>query len=1363
MNHFVARTCTVLNRSELEEHVGASTDSSPIQRFRNLSAYVLLGGPGAGKTTIFEKEADETHGTYVAARDFLDFDDRPEWHGANLFIDGLDEVRAGTSDKREPLGRIRGKLHSLGCRSFRLACREADWLGTSDRDRLNSVSADGELIVLRLNPLSEENVVEFLRKNHCREDADEFIRTAKGKGLVGLLGNPLSLELLSRAVESTAAWPKSRKETLELAVRALVSEINPEHLAASGEPPGTSKLLEAAGRLCAFLLLGGTDGFALPGGGGNGRFVGLERIPGPGRDILRHALRTRLFTAVAANRFCPAHRQVSEYLAGRYLAKLINSHGLPTGRTMALIEGFDGRVVSELRGLSAWLARHSSSSRLEIIKRDPLGTVLYGDVLEFSTSEKEQLLDCLEDEASLALPSFPSTGIKASLSSLATPDMEEYYRRCLAGCTGDRASQQFLNILLWSLEHAPLASSVLSQVIEVVRDLRSGMEARLAAVDVLAKIRERGDVGEVDLVALLKEIGAWTPLASNDEVVGSLLTELYPTVLTAEDALRYLRSPQLPGYMGSYCHFWVHHFVKQSTPRQLAEFLEHISENKIALKPVFGPVSGQGSNLRRVPLCALLRLLKTSTREDLSPDRLATWIRDVEDSRFLFQSQAREVRDWLKRNQPVAEWLVEGLATRDAEAGHMGMVSVSHAGRILNLDILDSPGRWCLDRSVESEAEELALLYFRTTMRYLKETGTAAELTRSDVEQRIAGIKVLEDEFRKWINKSPIPTPPQEAESIESEDEETQLSALRAELKGHSDALKGNRASPVLLHNLARAAFGDFLEAWGQDPLNRLGNLVGNDGELLESVLLGLSGTLRRSDAPTAKEITDLVAKGTSHLLALPILAGLEVSGPGPEQDRPVLDKEATRIALTAFFSDYPPQTGTSTPSWFKSTLEDRPELAAECLVEAAAARLRSGRDILLTLASLEDHAKVASLACLPLLRAFPVRCRNQQLESLGILLRRALLDCQPQAILDLVRSKLASRSLNPGQRVYWLATGMATRSAEHLAELFEFVDGDERRMEHLADFLVYRWHPSVRIEEIGVQALFRLIAEFGAGVKPRISIPGKVYWISREVEKADFVEKLIHQLSAEPSSEALQALLKLRNCADIGHWHERIERAAHAQRLALREAEFKPPGIEQLAGTLDNLEPSNAADLQALTVDHLTAIAKRIRGGNTSDWRQYWNVDDYDRPVSPKPENACRNALLSDLRRELGPLSVDAEPEGRHANDKRSDIRVSHPGFSVPIEAKRSCHRKLWSSLRKQLVEEQASSPDSDGYGIYLVFWFGDTPACRPTPGPGARPIGADDLERGLRDTLTPRERFRISICVLDVSAQCQSTPEAS
>ena len=115
--------------------------------------------------------------------------------------------------------------------------------------------------------------------------------------------------------------------------------------------------------------------------------------------------------------------------------------------------------------------------------------------------------------------------------------------------------------------------------------------------------------------------------------------------------------------------------------------------------------------------------------------------------------------------------------------------------------------------------------------------------------------------------------------------------------------------------------------------------------------------------------------------------------------------------------------------------------------------------------------------------------------------------------------------------------------------------------------------------------------------------------------------------------------------------------------------------------------------------------------------------------------------------------LDIDVQPEVRYANDKRSDIRVSHGGFNVPVEIKRSCHRNLWSAIGNQLISRYTPDPGTDGHGIYLVFWFGDTERCRPVAGQGSPPKSAADLEKRLRGTLGAAERLKISICVIDVS----------
>ena len=55
----------------------------PLAAYRVTPAYVLLGDPGAGKTTAFEKEATDSGDSadFLPARDFLDLcpDSHPEW------------------------------------------------------------------------------------------------------------------------------------------------------------------------------------------------------------------------------------------------------------------------------------------------------------------------------------------------------------------------------------------------------------------------------------------------------------------------------------------------------------------------------------------------------------------------------------------------------------------------------------------------------------------------------------------------------------------------------------------------------------------------------------------------------------------------------------------------------------------------------------------------------------------------------------------------------------------------------------------------------------------------------------------------------------------------------------------------------------------------------------------------------------------------------------------------------------------------------------------------------------------------------------------------------------------------------------
>ena len=119
MNVVVPRTCTVIlpTREGDRQTFPSKQDSRPLSSFREHKAYVLLGDPGAGKTTAFELEAKVLgkRARLVSAREFITLGN-PEsvGDGEVLFVDGLDEVRTGGDDPRPKLDEIRRRLNDLG-------------------------------------------------------------------------------------------------------------------------------------------------------------------------------------------------------------------------------------------------------------------------------------------------------------------------------------------------------------------------------------------------------------------------------------------------------------------------------------------------------------------------------------------------------------------------------------------------------------------------------------------------------------------------------------------------------------------------------------------------------------------------------------------------------------------------------------------------------------------------------------------------------------------------------------------------------------------------------------------------------------------------------------------------------------------------------------------------------------------------------------------------------------------------------------------------------------------------------------------------------------------------------------------------
>ena len=1347
----VERTCT-----EVPDNPGGAdrtedrTESRPLSHYRDHGTYVLLGAPGAGKTWAFRHEAGERG--FCDARDFTTYGHERWSNVTSLFIDGLDEMRAGTTDGRTPLDAIRQKLDQLERPRFRLSCREADWFGAADRKRLESVSPDGVVRVLRLDPLTDEDIRTILDAYPQVDDADEFVAKARDRGLDSLLNNPKSLEMLVRGVSAQrdGAWPDTRTETFDLACRALVQEHNDEHNLAEPNPPDVSGLLDMAGHLCAVPLLTGSAGYHMIGNQPAADYIALNDLPNA--KTLRVLLGSKLFQWPAGGRVVPVHRHVAEFLAGRYLSKLIDD-GLPVQRVLTLVTGEDGRTVSALRGLAAWFAAHCKAARHEIVERDPLGTILYGDVKCFSIKEKTFLLTCMEQSAGRDPRVFEAMhDLDSRWEDLATPDMEETFREILTRADGTQGRQTVALAVLWSLERDAVIPGIAPMLLDIVRNSECWHPVKEAALKAYVQQCREEDTATDDLKALLADVHEGTVPDPGKDLLGLVLRRLYPKTLRPAEVGRYLGQPEREVIGGLYWSFWEQDLAEQSTDKQLAEVLDSL----IDAYRDRGWTRDDGKSvsywLRTFPTRLLATYLGRSPTVDNK--RLFVWLGLA--AKHVTHSAKTKINNWLS-DHPEAYKAVVRLAA-DCYADSSQLVYEIYTRLSSAVEPSDF-GAWCLVQVVEKERNtEAATEFFldHVIARQANET-----ISDEFVEKRLAHDPSLVAKYGALRQRRERSIANFTSEQSKSEQRhETEARKRRREwrdaVKDHEQALRENRAAPAILHRLASAYLGQFVDVQGSDGRSRLHDLLG-DGDLVDMVVEAFRASTTRSDLPDMIEIFRLADNQKHHLLMLPFLVGLD-ENPSLRPTEAPLDEQGMRRALAFRFNA--PDFWNQEPEWFRPVLKARADLVADVLIRSVRSTLRRGASSGLGLYELghdNDYRPVAEMVVMPLLKSFPTRHKVEQLHVLKVLLHIAARH-HPDDLLGIVEDKLALRSMDAAQRMYWVCVGLLVKPALFTDRLRAKLAGRgrERRSRHIAEFLYDCDVASM--QTLDVPALDLLVECLGQSYRPiswhedSSEIRGTA--TARGSDYTGFVvDALINALSSKPSRDASDMLERLSTETWLRPWRLKLQHAAGRQREVRREDKFRHPTVEQVLGTLDNRRPANAADLAALTVDFLGDLAKTIRHGNTSDWRKYWNVDPPKHPDKPRPEDECRNHLLSDLRRVLAPLGVDAQPEGAYADDKRADIRVSCDGFNVPIEIKKSGHSDLWTAIRRQLIAKYTRDPDSDGYGVYLVFWFGHDQCKRPPDGPV--PETPDALRGQLLATanFSTEERRKIFIVVIDVS----------
>ncbi len=1385
MNITVARTCSELDSDGDRDNI--LSEPKPLSAFRQAQTYVLLGDAGSGKTTEFQQES-ETLGdsaVYLSARQFnrSDVGSRPEWRGKTLFIDGLDEMRAGTTDRMIPLDLIITQLDRLGQPSFRLSCREADWLGTNDRQNLADASTDSRIRVLRLDPLDDDGIRALLTSLDLPGDVGEFVDQARRRGLGAILHNPQTLTLLADAVQQGGIWPASRQETFELACKKMASEWNEEHLERA-DHTSSDVTMDAVGYLCALQLLAGTEGYSMSRQPDSVLFPSVEELQAPPNQLsngnLRQALTTRLFTGVVERRVSPIHRHIAEFLAGRHLAKLIES-GLPVERVMALMTSpSDQRVVTVLRGLSAWLAAHSPSARRRLIDLDPVGVGLYGDIKGLPLDDKRQILESLAafaEQGPLFGHERPGGGwgwhrraTAQAFRSLASADMADAIREVLTKPGSEPHDHRIIEFVLEVLTEAdePETDSpgeLTADIENVLVDPSRPADLKVAALDAYLHLGPPAETRTQILMRLLEETHNGVHHDPLDELRGSLLALLYPDHLAPQRIWQYLASPKEAAYLGG--RFWIFHqqtLLETSSVQQVGELLDALDENS------FDQLHSSGdSTLGDSPFRVLARGLE-KLGDDIELARLFSWL-SIPSRLLRSRPRSREtleyIRTWLQARPEIQKdlylaWLRK--QSSDGDDDHW-MYWICNPLQMTNPP--NDLGLWCLDMAVELEHSEppISLVLLNQAYLSLQQQSGSHGLTLEVMKKQLVGHNTLANRLDELC------TPPPSSDELntfereiqdrmaEYEQEKRQRQSEWADLlRSREDELRENRLPPQFLGTLAKAYFAIFAEVdRDASPLSRIREFVGGDSSLANAVIAALRDAVWRDDLPEADETTSLFLESKHSFLAFPVLASLELLHGQEPRIVDECDDSRKRKALAVHYCIPKPLGHTAASPIHDRWLLQDPDLVLDVLYQCAVAALRSGETYIPGLTDLDNmvrndlHPDLAHGLRLRLLKAFPARAPSTQHEVLDRLLGTTLRYPNRAELEALATKKLASTSMTVAQRVRWLTVGTIAAPNQFLEPLREFIGDSENRTKCLAEFFRNStdegcFDTSVWGSPPNPAVLRHLIKLLGRSYGPLSAIG----LVTLEMGSSDRISNWIETLGSIGNDQADHALSDLIEDPQLVQWKEHLTRAWERQNVVLRDATYSHPSVEQVQRTLGNGLPTNEADLAALLNDHLNGIAEDIRGSNSNIWRQFWNEDKNRQPAEPKLEDSCRDALLS-LLQERSPSKIDAAPEGRYVSDKRADIRVSYGGFNVPIEIKKDCHRNLWCAVQDQLIKQYTTDPASSGHGIYLVLWTGGD-EIRPRPD-GKRPATPDELRELLEGDLTPDEASKIPVIVLDIT----------
>ncbi len=1276
---------------------------------------VILGEAGMGKTSLLSWLA-ETHGyAHCTANNLLNRHNPKTLLNDSkvLVIDALDEVSShGAGDA---IDRILQKLGELDYPRFILSCRVADWRSATGTQAI-SEQYDQPPLQLHLNPLTNDDVQAFLGRRLTSARAESTIEHFEQLGFSDWLGNPQTLDLIITAI-SGGSLPQTRSELFELAVRQLAHEHN-DARADRQLPQATA--LSAAGAVCATLILSGCETITRKAQANISSdelsLTELQRLPDG--QYIEQVLGARIFKATSPDSFGYMHRSIGEYLGAKWLAQQANT---PRKRRRLLALFHRQEIVpASLRGLHGWLAQDPMLAD-EVIKIDPMSLVEYGDTSQFTLEQARIFLQAIK-HLSENNPKFRDWRTLTARGIIQPDLLGELW--CIINQADNPYGLRLL--MLESFKGAKATTALKQKLADFICDSQNFYGLRSEAVNALLDILKVQEWKDIITHLELHNFEDSNRLALNIiNLVGypSFDNEMMARIVCAYSA----QDERMVGKFNS---------LERNLPiTQIANFLDKLIQ--AAQSNEFESHSDGKNDLADLSYHLISRYIDT---EQLDAQQLWRWLEPFHNQHF-YHNRGRET---------LHNHLVNNNALRQS---------------VQKLVLIDENNDWNLWQRYQrlqycsagftcSETDVIALLntfnphnlddnLWRDIVQLVphdNEKGSAVRTTaRSFFED-------YPDQLQ-WIDQLTQPRPPQqweieqaEWERKNTEEQEKELTTARQWYAENIEQLRQGEFSVII--NPAKAYLGFVRSSDREIPAHeRIEKWLGPD--FVQPAHEGFEAYLLQTPPnSSAIKIAENYAENkcyTDEEVIVAAMAERYRNGVG------LSDLSDDRV-MAAFFIFRCTTYGECVNiqeirQWVETEIKERGTFA-HAIRQFHEPQLRENCEYINALHDLmcnKEHEDLAVELASDWLQEFPAL----RFESESLLTGRLLQSGHYSTLKNLIKSRMELTDNN--RRLSWDAIGLIVDFEKTVARL------ESKPIEK--DLLWYI--RDRRLDEYCtadtpyfVSQLEWIIRKF-RGLWPVVGFSSDVSMGDRNARDAcEYLGKLINLLGGSIIPEAITTLGNLCGASPDSYTGQLLAVKAEQKRIRFETA-YTPPSLGEIIAITHDQAPVCLVDLQTWVLEELSIVQGKIDHDDVDSWRGF-----YDDCGVPYAEERCRDSLLSLLRQ--GNSGVTYEPEAHVANDKEVDITCAVGTLRLPIEVKGQWHKEVWAAADQQLDQLYASDWRAEGYGIYLVLWFGEQTSSNKaiaSPGRGIeRPVSPEQMKEMLIEGSQAAQEGRIAIVVLDL-----------